>query len=120
MQFFQSDKSQSNPTTFRYKERTEVLNRTGPFTKKLADTRYFITGWYWLFIHGGITSGLMQNIHYANGVVRNGYMEKIHLYLNRLMIFIIMKMIHNHLWSRIYSDIEEFDNSSNRISKHLY
>ena len=118
--FFKADKSQSNPNyPYGYKERTECFKPGGPLAKKLADTRYSILQvGSWLFIHGGITSGLASK--YTLGEINGAVRKWLYGEDSPLLTQQINDIYHNEddtqspFWSRIYSDIEEFDLSSKR------
>ena len=115
--FFKEDSSIKSIYPFGYETRKRVFAPGGTLSKRLANSRYSIVQiGSWIFVHGGITSQI------ANDYTIDQINYIIHKWLNgnnsKLLMEHVNKIYHNDddeyspFWSRLYGDIEQWDNRS--------
>lgn len=115
--YFKGKYEQNSKVPFGYKERLEVFKPGGILAKKLANTRYSaLQVGSWIFVHGGISGdcaskySLKDMNHYMKNWIMGNNSKEINDALNYLY--------HNDdddnspFWSRIYSDMDEWDEHS--------
>jgi hypothetical protein len=124
--FFKANKSLKNSNfPYGYKERKESFKPGGIIAKKLADTRYSVVQvGSWIFVHGGITSEMASkySLNDINGCVRS-WLQGSKCNINDSKI---SDIYHNDddsqspFWSRIYSDLEEFNDPNNNYKNEFH
>ena len=124
--FFKANKSLKNTNVpYGFRERKEAFAPGGIIAKKLAETRYStVQVGSWVFVHGGLTKYIAERytLEELNNCVKKWLMgeecEVVEQGINDIY--------HNDddsvspFWSRIFSDLEEFNDPSNGYEAEFY
>lgn len=110
--FFKGNYEQNSKVPFGYKERLEVFKPGGKLSKRLALTRYSILQiGSWLFVHGGISPVCAEkySIKEINACIKNWLLGHSDIQTQLNDIFYNDNDDDSPFWSRIYSDMDEWD-----------
>lgn len=115
--FFKEKKNELSKYPYGYETRKKVFSPGGLIAKKLSNTRYSIVQiGSWLFVHGGITPQLAYdytideiNINVKNWLSNNIQKDTIE-HINKIYND---NETYSPFWSRLFSDLEEWDEEKN-------
>lgn len=116
--YFKASRSQKNKKLpYGYYERKNAFSPGGILAKRMAHTRYSIVQvGSWIFVHGGIHPKLAENytIDEVNSCISK-WLLGYPLDVNKKLEADLEEIYHNEddsmspFWSRIYSDLEDYD-----------
>ena len=115
--YFKGNMSLNSNEPFGFKERKEAFQPGGIIAKLLANNRYSIVQvGSWLFVHGGISSecankySLDEINHYIKRWLLGDLSQNNKQHVHEL--YHLDDDDHSPFWSRIYSDMDEWDNQA--------
>jgi hypothetical protein len=124
--FFKANKSLKNTNVpYGFRERKEAFAPGGLIAKKLAETRYStVQVGSWVFVHGGLTKYIAERytLEDLNNCVKKWLMGEECDLVERG----INDIYHNEddsvspFWTRIFSDLEEFNDPGNGYEAEFY
>ena len=116
--YFKEKKNPESKFPYGYESRKRVFQPGGVLAKKLSNTRYSILQiGSWLFVHGGLGPKIAQD--YTIDEINIYIKDWLSNYLNSNTIDHINKIYNNDdetyspFWSRVFSDMDEWDDNYN-------